>query len=279
MIHTVLDDDQKISLSGSSPEYVFIHSHRRSGTHLLIDTISGWFDVVPGFWHFPTAAQTSVGSNISVSPETRLVKSHEPIYGFTLNAKHIWDSPQHLHEGRRIYENNPHIYIIRNPFLVLRSLYVFDITGTEAKFKVDQNLSFRDCLLGKSTHELNTQGKNRIEYWEQHVINWIARSDVLIIEYDDLLKCTISAVEAISRHIKCPARSSQRSITPTGIGRGLTDRFLKNGPEPVWESEIADLVKVTVERLATVQPQISRYVDRWIAASGAKESGAHRLTL
>ena len=266
MIHTVLDEDQKISSSGSPPEYVFIHSHRRSGTHLLIDTISGWFDVAPGFCHFPTLDKTLPESEALTLPHTRLVKSHEPIYGFQLNAKHLWKSRQHLDEDRRIYENNSHIYIVRNPFLVLRSLYVFDLMGTEEKFKIEADLSFRDYLLAKSMHELNADQKNRIKYWEQHVLNWASRSDVLIIDYGDLLQSTTSTVETISRHVKCPMRSSQRSINPTGIGRGLTARFLKGGREPVWEPDIVTLMVTTMAHLAAVQPRMAPFVDRWLAA-------------
>jgi hypothetical protein len=164
-------------------------------------------------------------------------------------------------------KNNPHLYIIRNPFLVLRSQYVFDVMGGEPKFKVEPNLSFRSYLLGKSAHELNVEGENRIEYWSQHLHNWATRADALIIDYDDLLESTTDTVEAISRHVGCRVRSSQRSITPTGIGRGLTERFLKGGREPVWERDIADLVIAAIEHLAAAQSRIARHADRWLTAA------------
>jgi hypothetical protein len=273
VIDTILDEDQRISSEDSPPEYIFIHSHRRSGTHLLIDTISSWFDVVPGFCHFPTLDDALSRAEVSILPDIRLIKSHEPIYGFQLNAKHLWTSQRHLEENRKLYENSPHIYIVRNPFLVLRSLYVFDLMATEEKFKIEDNLSFRDYLLAKSMHELNKDEHNRIKYWEQHVLNWASRSDVLIIDYDDLLQFTTSTAEAISQHVGCPTRSSQRSINPTGIGRGLTDRFLKGGHEPVWEPDITTLMVATIDDLAAVQPRMAPFVDHWLAAA---VSGAHK---
>ena len=267
LIGTVASEDQKASSSDSSAEYIFIHSHRRSGTHLLIDTISSWFDVVPGFCHFPTLDNTVPEDEASTLHNTRLVKSHEPIYGFQLKAKHLWETQHHLDENRRLYENNPHIYIVRNPFLVLRSLYVFDLMGTEDKFKVEQDLSFRDYLLSESMHEANGDGKNRIKYWEQHVVNWTSRSDILIIDYDDLLQFTTSTAEAISHHVRSPIRSSQHPVSPTGIGRGLTDRFLKGRLKPVWEPDITNLMEATIEHLAAVQPRMGPLVERWLAAA------------
>jgi Sulfotransferase domain len=278
LIDIIPAEDQEISLEDPPPEYIFIHSHRRSGTHLLIDTISSWFDVVPGFCHFPTLDDTFPQGDASILPDIRLIKSHEPIYGFQLNAKHLWTSQQHLDENRRLYENSPHIYIVRNPFLVLRSLYVFDLMGTEEKFKIEGNLSFRDYLLAKSMHELNKDEMNRIKYWKQHVLNWASRSDVLIIDYEDLLQSTASTVEAISQHVRCLTRSSQRSINPTGIGRGLTDRFLKGGREPVWEPDITILMETTIEHLAVVQPRMEPLVDRWLSAARSGFRGSDPTT-
>ena len=276
MIDIIPGEDQVISSEDPPPEYIFIHSHRRSGTHLLIDTISSWFDFVPGFCHFPTLDDTLPQGEASILPDTRLIKSHEPIYGFQLNAKHLWTSQQHLDENRRLYENSPHIYIVRNPFFVLRSLYVFDLMATEEKFKIEEDLSFHDYLLAKSMHELNRDEMNRIRYWEQHVLNWASRSDVLIIDYEDLLQSTASTVEAISQHVRCLTRSSQRSINPTGIGRGLTDRFLKGPRETVWESDITTLMTETIKHLAAAQPRMALHADRWLAAapSGIRGSGA-----
>jgi hypothetical protein len=184
-----------------------------------------------------------------------------------LNEKHLWASPHHLGEHRSYYQSNPHLYIVRNPFLVLRSQYVFDVTWGEPNPKATENLSFRAYLLGRSTYEPNVEGKNRIEYWSQHLLNWASRSDVLIIDYDDLLDSITHTVEAISRHVGCCVRSSQRSITSTGIGRGLTDRFLKSGRQPVWEPDIAGLMMANIEHLAAVQPRMARHADRWPAAA------------
>jgi hypothetical protein len=263
LIATFLGKDRQTLSNASPPEFIFVHSHRRSGTHFLIDTISGWFDVVPGFCHFPAPAP---GSALAL-PNTRLVKSHEPIYGFVLNEKHLWASERHLDEHRSYYQNNPHIYIVRNPFFVLRSQYVFDLMGGEPKFQVDKNLSFREYVLGRSRHELNLEGKNRIEYWEQHVRNWASRPDVVVIDYDDLLLSTPDTVGVISQHVKCQIRSSPRSIPPTGIGRELTDRFLKGGREPVWEPDLAELMKAKIERLGAVEPRMCRHVDHWLAVT------------
>jgi hypothetical protein len=266
-----LSDDQKSSSRGKPPEYIFIHSHRRSGTHFLIDTISSWFDVMPGFCHFPAPPPGSV----SALPNTRLVKTHEPIYGFKLDEKHLWASQHHLDEHRLHYQNNPHLYIVRNPFQVLGSQYVFDVMGGEPEFRIDDNVSLRAYLLRKSGHELNAEGKNRIEYWEQHAHHWVSRSDVLIIDYGDLLDSTTDTIEAVSQYLGCPPRSSRRPITPTGIGRGLTDRFLKTGREPVWEPFIADLLIAAIGRLAGAQPRIAPYADRWLAAASADIGHRH----
>lgn len=139
--------------------------------------------------------------------------------------------------------------------------------GGEPKFKIDDGISMRDYLLGISVHEKNLEGLNRIEYWSQHVRQWISAPGILLIDYEELVKSRDGALEKISQHIGIPIYSSPNATTPTGIGRHFTDRFLAQGGDAVWSADIVQAVKTTLEKIAGEQPVLESYVRNWLLAT------------
>ena len=238
-----------------SEHAIFVHSHRRSGTHFLIDTIRAWFDVSK-----PLQNRWVRNAPYSVS------KDHEPYVGFRLTQRHLWGSPEEFHQARCLYATGKHIYIVRNPLQVLRSQYIFDVSGAEPKFKVDPNTSFREYLTGASLHEGKT-GLNRIDYWVAHVKSWYLDQNTLPVIYDELKTALADTLAAISNHIGLPVRQSPRPVSATGIETNLTKKFLSKGHAICWEPATIAAVRSAIERELGPKPWrgLERYVDRWLS--------------
>lgn len=246
---------------------VFIHSHRRSGTHLLLDTISSWFETEPGYTHFPLSGSMSAAISAEHNSDFRrisLIKTHEPYYGFQSCVRHLWTSPEAHQREIDLYKRSKHIYVLRNPFFVLRSLYIFDVMGGESKFKISPNTTMHDYTFGRSLHEANEDGYNRLEYWGRHILRWAEEDAVLVLDYNELLTERTSALERISKHIELPIRSSPNAVEATAIGRHLTGQFLKQGREAVWDSIMIEAVEAEIRSIRQQQPRLRSYVNSWM---------------
>jgi hypothetical protein len=245
---------------------IYVHSHRRSGTHFLLDTIRAWFDVpeeihaIPNPAHFPrVVAPTYAPYSLS--------KDHEPAPGFKLKQIPLWHSADQRERGRHLYEAGSHIYIVRNPLQVLRSAYIFDLSGAEPRHKVDTGTSFLDYLAARSTHTGN-RGLTRLEYWLMHVKSWYFDEQTLVVHYDDLKNDTASVVAAISKHVGLPARQSAREVAPTGIKTDLTKAFLAKGESVVWDTAVIDAIKAAAERIIGPRPWrgLEHHLDAWLVS-------------
>lgn len=255
---------------------LFIHSHRRSGTHLLLDTIRESFDIPDQFFALellPEPRKES-GNSLTRFPNYYLIIDHEPIWRFKLSTRHIWDSEQRLKRADRLYREGKHVYIVRSPLEVLRSLYLFDINGAEPKFAVDQKTSFRDYLLGKSLHE-QANAMNRMEYWANHVASWCRHPRVLVIQYQDLKQSATECLKAISTHFGIPVHGVARSVAPSGIATGLTNACISKGVAPSWDAEMVDTLWATIAKtfdarsIETLRDHLAQWYSEWALSAAA----------
>ena len=135
----------------SAEHLIYVHSHRRSGTHFLLDTIRAWFDVPEEIHAIPNPALFPRVVASAYAPYS-LSKDHEPSPGFKLKQAPVWHSAEQRERGRHLYETGSHIYIVRNPLQVLRSAYIFDLSGVEPRYKIDSNTSFLEYITARSLH-------------------------------------------------------------------------------------------------------------------------------
>jgi hypothetical protein len=245
--------------SADSERLIFVHSHRRSGTHFLLDVLRTWFDVpldikqIPG----PTGLPKYAAGTLS--------KDHEPHKGFKLSQDQLWGSQQNKERARALYEAGSHIYVVRNPLDVLRSAYVFDFFGAERKFKVEPGTTFGQYLTGRSLHE-QAGSLTRVEYWVRHVKSWYPEDKTLVVHYDDLKDALPDTLAAISRHIAMPVRASARAVDATGVGSNLTARFIANGGAAFWDSYLIGILRATLDRMLGSQPiaGLNDRLEQWL---------------
>jgi len=233
----------------------FIHSHRRSGTHFLLDTVRQWFDVPEEFFALELLPDLNATSSREVDEGKRywLVIDHEPFWAFKLSERHIWNSDRYLQRCTRLYMEGKHLYILRNPLDVLRSLYLFDKHGAEPKFAIDPNTSFRDFLLGGSLHE-KAGGMNRVEYWANHVTSWCSDPRVLVIHYQNLKDSPESCLNDISAHFGIPLREVPRSVASSGVATSLTAESVSKGGAPSWDVDMVEIVRRTLSDFLEARP-------------------------
>jgi hypothetical protein len=254
-----LEWDDAASKSASE-HVIFVHSHRRSGAHFLLDTIRAWFDVREQIQAIPNPAVAPGYAPNSLS------KDHEPFRGYELAQSHAWGSREQQCRGRHLYESGAHMYIFRNPLQVLRSAYVFDVSGAEPKSKIDPKTSFFEYLTATSLHEGNG-GLSRLDYWVTHVKAWYFDEDTLSVHYEELKTNLADTLSAISDHIGLPVRQSPRAVISTGVGTNLTQAFLAEGQNICWDANVIDAVRSAVERILGPKPWrgLERYVADWLS--------------
>jgi FkbM family methyltransferase len=243
-------------------QVIFVHSHRRSGTHFVLDTIRAWFDVPDGIQEVPGFLTPSELGNHSLS------KDHEPFWGFKLTQGHIWESQEQWHRTRRLYETGTHLYVVRNPLHVLRSAYIFDIHGAEPKFRIDPKTTFLDYITGRSLHERNN-GLNRAEYWAQHVKSWCYDERTMVIHYQDLKANLRNMLSGISDHIGLPVRDFPRQVVSTGVATGLTGAFLSKGQPLPFDTDVIDVIRSAIGKIFGAPPWrggLERDVADWLSA-------------
>jgi hypothetical protein len=245
--------------SADTERLIFVHSHRRSGTHFLLDVLRTWFDVPLGIEHIPGPTELRRYAAGTLS------KDHEPHRGFKLSQDRLWGSQRMRECFRALYEAGSHIYVVRNPLDVLRSLYVFDVSGAEGRFMVNSGTTFSEYLTGRSLHE-QSGSLTRVEYWVRHVRSWYPDDKTLVVHYDDLKDALPETLAAISRHIGMPIRASARAVDATGIGSNLTSRFIAEGGVAFWDSYLIGVLRTTLDRMQGSEPiaGLNDRLEQWL---------------
>jgi hypothetical protein len=233
---------------------IFVHSHRRSGTHSVIDTIRNHFDVSPAFRH--------LGEAPPGDDKPYVVKTHEPYFGYVLSAENRWRTRDEQDQWAALYHRSRHVYVYRNPFKVLISQYIFDIRGGEAGVGVAHGLTFRDYLMAESRHA-GGRHFNRIEYWARHALSWIRASPALLIHFDDVQLNKPAVLISLSSHFGLPVLPEARNLPGTGVARHFTAKHVYTAIERHWDSETISAVCECLEAIDRLDPRIREISARW----------------
>lgn len=199
--------------------FVQVASHRRSGTHMLIDQLRANFSVPGTFRHLEEVDPSDCRAS-----ELVLIKTHEPSPGY---KQRLYQRKQHPRIGimNHVGETAKHLYIYRNPYDTLESLYYFDLAGVEPVYTIDRSTSFLDFLLQRGTQDA-APDENRIQHWFNHLTAWINYPAVLPIRYETFRTDPGRELLAISAHIGVVMLPEPLHTRPTGVGAGTT-RSLK----------------------------------------------------
>jgi len=198
---------------------IIVVSHRRSGTHIVIDLIMNNFIN----YNKPYINLDSIKGNhgnygdldffkSEINKGSRLIKTHmnSNIFHYTRNKK-INNYIYGLLSESRI------IYVYRNGKDVMGSLYYYMKQFDESIKKID----FEDFIKMKNNFDSDTyQGDlNRVEYWKFHINSWVDRKDILFLSFEKIVNGYSSAVFKIAEYINEEIPDNINNII---IGRKIT---------------------------------------------------------
>ncbi|MHA1230810.1 MAG: sulfotransferase domain-containing protein [Candidatus Helarchaeota archaeon] len=185
-------------------EHVIVISHRRSGTHLLIDLIINNFPkyneyinldrLIPCHEKYITLKEFK--SIINKKPFVIKTHTHSNTKSFFQDCNNCDSFINTLFNKSKL------IYVYRDGRDVLTSLYFFFN-------KLPKDLSFSNFIRMDNEFEHNTyNGKmNRIEYWLYHLEGWFSSSrDILFITYNEIMNNYEEVINRIEKHI-CAKKS------------------------------------------------------------------------
>lgn len=170
---------------------ILVNSHRRSGTHFLIDALRLNIKnaAFPNHWRLP--ADLNLGSLFSKDEKVfrifkKFIKDFSPLIvkSHLLPEECNMPSPRDKHEEliKEIYQRSEKFYIYRDGKDTLVSLYKFLKPGVDfSTFIRTEN----DHIV-YSVRDKQDFDENRVAYWGHHVSSWMGKKDIEIVSYEKL---------------------------------------------------------------------------------------------
>jgi hypothetical protein len=234
---------------------IFVASHPRSGTHLLIDLLRKQFDQCAS-WKWPTERNDRLYCNIDElnGPETILSerKAHRvlgrvphPIiktHSFPDFQKSSFeDHDLHIDDAWISWLRNRgrFLYIVRDGREVMRSYHDF-------RKGFDQTTPQRiGSFMRQARH-----GMSRPTLWVNHIEAWRDADDVLIVRFEELIDTPRCVLREIAAHVELERPRFEKPILPK--------RF-----DNVWESRVARLFRIRPESTSILGHKGSSWKDRF----------------
>lgn len=214
---------------------IVVQSHRRSGTHFLIDTLRSRFPVARDWFHLEEDFYARLLS------EPVVLKSHDRGWREKLSCETPWHSFLHWVAASTCHDAAAHLHIMRDPRDVLRSLYYFDLKGHEEAYRIPENMSFATYLSTASRRD--TDGRmTPVEMWCAHMAAWLSRPSVLQVRYEDLLAAPETEVARIGAFLQMESHAP-RWRGSSAIGRNTSVRFAKVMPATWGEEQEQHLLR------------------------------------
>ena len=188
---------------------ILVTSHRRSGTHFLIDTLRLNIKnaIFPNHRYLPS--DFNLGSLFSKDQKIlETFKSLTEKYPIVIIKSHLLpeecniENPKDIFENfiKDIYNNSKKIYIKRDGKDTLVSLYKF----------LKPSIPFSEFLRQKNDHivnEIRLEKKidlNRILYWSYHINQWELDKSVKHCSFSDLKSDFELTVRNVLQFLNCP---------------------------------------------------------------------------
>ena len=175
------------------PKNIVVVSHRRSGTHLTIDSIKNNFPIYKDTAHHikpltldrlnsryhSTVSLQEFTRNLWLSPHVFKTHAHSDIENFFENC------PSNLEFIKNLFSSSKIIYVYRDGRDVMNSLYHY-VQSYNDEMK---NVSFSEFIRMENNFDSNTYDKklNRAEYWKFHVSSWLSKENVLYLSFEEFL--------------------------------------------------------------------------------------------
>ena len=192
---------------------IVVASHRRSGTHLTLDSLrTNARDIHPAFMTLERL-EPSHPKHLSVQEFDRRLRSRS---GTVLVKTHAlpeaggWQSREAGQFAAQLLAGSPTIYVHRDGRDVLVSLYHFvrsyspDVAGQ----------SFAEFLRGAHSAP-DAVGLSRAAYWQHHVLAWLDRGPTVTVSYEGMLADFAASVTAIADRLALDLRPT---LSPVDLG-------------------------------------------------------------
>lgn len=195
------------------PQTVIIATHRRSGTHWIIDTLRNNsdrinpvflnLDLISPHSHTPITLE-DFDNQLRSLDDTVLIKTHMP------RPHRMFSASEEMQTYvTSLLENSKIIYGYRDGLDVLVSLYYY-----MKKFdpQVD-NQRFSQFIRAKNTFDLVTD-LNRVEYWAYHVVGWRTTEKLSVhqVAYEALHENYEAATKAMFEYLDIAAHSRIQAV-------------------------------------------------------------------
>lgn len=193
---------------------IFVVSHQRSGTHLVIDFLRRHFASCSLFrlpWqslsrHYLDAdllarqpaieqEKASFGRRLK-SVAHPVIKTHD-LPGFP-EAKACRDYLNQVLEMAR------RVYVLRDPRQVMASWRLWKGQSHQAEAE------FSDFL----REPVTSDGLSRVGFWKKHVESWTAMAGGLVVRYEDVVKRPLDMVTRFADYLELAPRPQSRPLPP-----------------------------------------------------------------
>lgn len=187
---------------------ILVSSHRRSGTHVLIDSLRKNIPSADFPNHALLPADFNLGSLFSKQERvykifSRLIDSPTPVIikSHLLPQECFIKTPSDKYETliRNIFDESQKLYISRDGRDVLISLYKFlKPSGSFSDFIREQN----DHIV-QEIRSFQDFDANRVAYWSHHVREWQKLKDVQQVSFATLMDDFQGTMAGILTHLGC----------------------------------------------------------------------------
>lgn len=194
---------------------IMVNSHRRSGTHLLIDALCHNLEHTVFPAHVKLPKDFNIGSLFRQDPDilqvfdaalekhpTVIIKSHLLPEEMDINPNNVFEE-----RIKELYDRAQHLYVYRDPRDTLRSLAgLLDDTGDLMTFINTPNDHF---VPSRKTSDVD---KNRTRYWAHHLAAWrdVASSkpdNARLVRFEDLRQDFDATMQGIMDFLDEPRKN------------------------------------------------------------------------
>jgi hypothetical protein len=220
-------------------QVIIVASHRRSGTHLMLDSLRGNVRDVHRRFMTLERIEPSHQNHLPVAEFDRRLRAHR---GVVLVKTHAlpgaagWQAREAGGYAEELLAAWPTIYVHRDGRDVLSSLYRFvQSYSTEVAEQ-----SFADFLRSRHTG-VDAAGVTRPAYWQRHVLAWLDRNPATTVSYEGLQEDFEALLRGIAERLDLRLRPvlSQVRLEPRGRKVPIVHRLQRAlGLRPIGSTAI-----------------------------------------
>ncbi|QEG22213.1 sulfotransferase domain-containing protein [Mariniblastus fucicola] len=180
---------------------VLIVSHRRSGTHLTIDSIRNNFPRMMAQEYVVLETFDPAHQCFQSVPELRqltangerIIKTHFPFDA-------VPDLPtEEARYSTELFHDSKLIYVVRNGLDVMASLYEF----RRGHKKEVEEMSFSQ-FIREPSYVKYAGSMDKVTYWANHVESWLnspLKEKILVVQFEDWMQDYAQTLKKIGKHL------------------------------------------------------------------------------